>query len=302
MRSREKVLDLLVKLKAMADESRSGSPEEAAVAAAQMQKLMFEHKIGMAEIEAEEGDGEEPIAMIDMIGSDRSVVSWKLDLAGGIAHSNFCRVVYQTATRKRRVRRWHKDGKQFEWYVIPAKKGQIELFGRQSDIDTVLYMHQYLCKEVDRLAKDSVEAGIAEALAGVTQEQEEIEEMYQYGDISDREYERRMRQVATPTRRKWMNAFRNGCVSTICIRLREQRAASEVKLQEERPQCTALVKKADAAVDAHVEQRYPKLGSGRSRSISDIAGFLAGKAAGQSISLGGGKGLRAPAPQLKGGK
>ena len=300
MTKREKVIDLLVKLKAMADESRSGSPEEAAIAAAQMQKLMFEHKIGTAEIEAEEGEEDAPILQTDMIGSDKQVVSWKLDLAGAVARSNFCRIIYSTARRARKVRR-HVGGGRWEYLNIPAKRGSIELFGRQSDIDTTMYLHQYLCLEVDRMAKELVDEGIASALAHVAMQQAEIEEMYEYNDISEREYDRRMRAVATPTKRKWMNAFRCGCVSTIGSRLREQRAASEVTLQEEKPQCTALVVKADAAVDAHVEKKYPKLGKGRTTSISDIAGFLAGKEAGRSIPLSGGKGLKAPAPQLKGG-
>lgn len=294
MRSREKVLDLLVKLKAMADEAASNSPEEAAIAAARMQELMFKHRISAAEIEGVADD--EPVRMVDMIGTDKNVVSWKVDLLNCIARANFCRIVYTRASRERVYKRMV-NGLQHTLRK-PAKPGRIDLFGKQSDIDTVTYMYEYLCREVVRLAKACVEDGIAAELYAVEREQEDIDQMLEWGDISEREYERRCAALPTPTRRKWMHAFRQGCVSTIGTRLRAQRKASEEAFRRRAPKSTALVLASDQAVDNFVEKTYPRLGSGATRYISDASAYAAGRDAGSQISLGGGHGLRAPAPKL----
>ena len=303
MRSREKVLDLLVHLKAMADESQSHSPEEAAIAAARMQELMFRHKISMAEVDGVEDD--EPVVMVDMIGQDRSVVSWKVDLLGSIARSSFCRIVYTTATRERRFKKVvrNADGiSEVRRYVKPAQPGRIELFGKQGDIDTVKYMYEYLCREVVRLAKECVEDGIAAELYAIEREREDIEQMYEWSDISEREYERRIRALPTVTRRKWMTAFRLGCVNTIGSRLRAQRAASEEAFRRKAPASTALVLASDAAVDNFVDKKYPKLGSGPARQISSASAFAAGQAAGASVSLSSSGQLSRPAPKLGRGR
>lgn len=295
MRSREKVLDLLVKLKAMADEAASNSPEEAAIAAARMQELMFKHKISAAEIGDVEED--EPVRMVDMIGQDKNVVSWKVDLLGSIARANFCRIVYTRASRERVYKRLVYG--RLHTRRLPAKPGRIDLFGKQSDIDTVSYMYEYLCKEVQRLTKACVEDGIAAELYAVDREREDIEQMFEWSDISEREYERRIASLPTPTRRKWMHAFRQGCVTTIGARLRAQRKASEEALRRRAPQSTALVLASDQAVDNFVEKTYPRTSSGSPRYISDQSAFAAGRDAGSQISLGGGgKGLQAPAPKL----
>lgn len=296
-RNREKVIDLLVKLKAMADESKSRSPEEAAIAATQMQKLMFEHKIGMAELDIDGVD--DSICMVDMI-EDSTVVIWKLDLAGAIARSNFCQIVYGPARRARKV--WMRDASGHVGRVlVPACKGTIELFGKQSDIDAVLYLYQYLCAEINRLAKSGVEHGMEAEEATYRNEASMISELFECGDISTREHERRLVLLRCPsTKRKWLSSFRTGCALVIANRLYDQRKRNEAALRMNRPQCTALVRKADAAVDAFVTGKYPRLGNRAAQRIDTSGGYAAGKQAGEGIALGGGKGLHAAAPQLTG--
>jgi hypothetical protein len=300
MQSREKVMDLLLKLRAMADETSSKSPAEAAIAAAQMQKLMFEHKIAAAELEVDDATlhkAEARVSKENLIGRDHDVVSWKLDLLAAVARNNFCRVVYTAA--RRRKEGWFETPQGRRYLVVPAKSGAIELFGVQADIDTVKYLYQYLMNEIERLAKVHVDDGLLAAQADQQLKVAEIMEQLEYGDISEYRAHSMVNALKAPSKRSWLNSFRNGCVTTISSRLREQRKASEAAFAS--TSCTALVRKADAAVDTFVEQTYPKLTSGRTTQVSDYSGFAAGREAGQGISLGGSKGsLGAPAPQLKG--
>ena len=83
MKTREKVLHLLVKLQAMADETQSRSPEEAAIAAAHMQKLMFEHKIGMAEIAG--ALEEDPLTDVDVLQKEGQAAVIGLLPEGGVS-------------------------------------------------------------------------------------------------------------------------------------------------------------------------------------------------------------------------
>jgi len=252
MKSREKVLDLLSKLQTMADTSRSNSPEESAVAAAQMQKIMFQHKISMAEISNFSDEEEDPVSKFDVMENEANtqVVTWKRNLLGGIARSNFCRVVCQSATRERKTL----------YRVYPAQKGAMFLYGRQGDMDTVLYLYAYLKNEVERLAKQ--------------------ESQYVRGS----------------NKKSWANAFRMGCVLTISQRLKETRMASEQTLT---PQSCALVKREDAAVASFMNKDCPHTRNAPASSIANLSGYASGCAAGKNIRLeSGNKKLGRPAPQI----
>ena len=300
---REKTLDLLVKLKAMADESQSGSPEEAAIAAARMQELMFKHKISMAELSAAED--EEPIGVVDVLEQEggHDVVSWKLDLLDGISRSNFCRVIYRTATRKRTEWVWKDAGIACE--LSPKAPGKMEVFGRKSDVDTVVYLYLYLCKEIARLAREGVEGWNDLAVQNYRQQVSEIGIRIGRGEVSARRAFVLIGQLDKPSKRRWLNAFRSGAVHTICERLRQQRKAQEEALMGTAAgeQCAALVRRQDAAVQAHIERLFPRLSKGsRTAAFSDGDGYTAGCEAGRDVSLGSdnsGKALRAKAPQLK---
>lgn len=301
---REKTLDLLVKLKAMADESLSCSPEEAAIAAARMQELMFKHKISMAELSAAEsgGEGEEPIHAVDVLERDggHDVVSWKLDLLNGISRSNFCRVVYRTATRKRTRLVWN-DG-DIACEDVPGAAGKMEVFGRTSDVETVVYLYRYLCREIGRLARQGVDSWHALALQGHAEQVEAIRIQGARGELSPGMVSALIEQLDKPSRRRWLNAFRNGAVRTICQRLRQQRREQEEALKSTAAgeRCAALVNTQDAAVQAHIERLFPGLNEGRRTApFSDGHGYTAGCEAGRAVSLGSGKALSTGARQLK---
>lgn len=252
MKSREKVLDLLSKLQIMADTSRSNSPEESAVAAAQMQKIMFQHKISMAEISNFSDEDEDPVTKCDVMENEPNtqVVSWKRNLLGGIARSNFCRVVFRSASRARKT----------AYREYPAERGALFLYGRQGDMDTVLYLYDYLKREVERLAKQGSQG------------------------------------VAGDHKKRWANAFRLGCVQTINQRLREAREASEQTLTA---QSCSLVKREDAAVATFLQKDCPNTCRTCSTPVSDLSGFASGCAAGKNVRLeSGNKKLGRPAPQI----
>jgi hypothetical protein len=248
MTAREKLVDRIRKLMELGDEGRNNSVNEAATAAALAQKLMFENKISMAELEIDES--EDPIIERDVWASEKAkrVTTWKNHLLAGIAFNNFCRLV----NRRSRYNGFKN-----------ATKAQVLIYGRQQDVESVLYMYQYLVKEVERLC-------LQEAAKNF--------------------------EPKEPGRKKWSNSFRIGAADTIGMRLSQERRAQEVKAAES---FTALIKREDAAVKAYVHQKHPHLRRGPSVTISDGGGYGAGQRAGRDINLRGGKGL-SKAPNLLG--
>ena len=178
----------------------------------------------------------------------------------------------------------------------------MEVFGHKSDVDTVVYMYRYLCKEIARLAREGVDKWHDLAVQDYKEQVSEIGIRIGRGEASERRASVLVGQLDKPLKRRWLNAFRNGAVHTICQRLREQRKAQEEALKDTAAgeQCAVLVKRQDAAVQAHIERLFPKLGKGsRTAPFSDGDGYTAGCEAGRDVSLGSGKALRAKAPQLK---
>jgi hypothetical protein len=240
----EKTLSLLTKLKAMAQQT--ASPAEAAVAAAQLQRLMLQHKISEAEI-ADPDDGDEIVVVDAMDQGQRQPTSWRLLLLAAIARGCFCRVTRLASTTY-------------------GQRGAMNVWGRQGDVEAVLYQYRYLCREVDRLADE----GWAE--------------------------ERHVLSLRMPSARGWKHSFRRGAVATIARRLDEQQAADRAGLSS---QSTALVRQADAAVARAVEERCGKLKTAKIGGKVQASGYNAGRLAAHSVNLTAGRGrLGAPAPQL----
>lgn len=102
---------------------------------------------------------------------------------------------------------------------------------------------------------------------------EVVEYLYEYlaGEID------RLTPKGKPAR--YVTGFRNGAVSTIYKRLKD-----ELKAFQGTPETTSLIVVNDAAVQARVKVDFPKLGKGRSSKV-DLYGYLDGKAAGESIAL-----------------
>ena len=88
---RGKVIDNIQKLLNMTME-RGCTEAEAARAAEMVQKLLFKHKLLMAEVQAQKGDTKGPriIELDGDITSQKNYGKWKPQLAWGVARYNFC--------------------------------------------------------------------------------------------------------------------------------------------------------------------------------------------------------------------
>lgn len=152
----------------------------------------------------------------------------------------------------------------------------IKIVGRPSDAETIRYMYQYLVSEIERLTKIH----------------------------------------ARGNGKTWANNFRLGIVDEIGDRLRKQREETLEKMKAEAVgmstgQTGMALVRLDKAL-AKMEQRGEdvqswmdknlKLRTTYARARTDYGAREAGRQAGKSIQLGGGKGLISGARQLGSGK
>jgi hypothetical protein len=231
--SHEKILDLLGKLAAMA--KQTSSPEEAAIAAEQMQRLMFKHKISLCEIE--DGDAND-MAEFDVCDpTQKRPTTWQCNLATACARPNFCRVLYAPSQK----------------LFGSTTKGSINIAGRKQDVAAVTYLYSYLLREMTR----ALNACRNDPLSAMVR-----------------------KKVGN---KAWATAFRLGFTRIIGERLREMRSVQEAEVGVA---CTAMVRKADAEVDAWLREKYPKLQTKPTHGQRVSAhGYEAGMAAGKEVEL-----------------
>lgn len=143
----------------------------------------------------------------------------------------------------------------------------IKIVGRPSDAETIRYLYQYLVNEIERLAKVHAKGN------GKT----------------------------------WANNFRLGIVDEIGTRLSKQREETVVQMKVESPsaivkidQSLARMEQESEAVEKWVKTNL-KLRKTYARSSYDSGARAAGRKAGASIQLGGGKGLTSGARRLGSG-
>lgn len=145
---------------------------------------------------------------------------------------------------------------------------RIQIVGRPSDAETIRYMYQYLVTEIERLAKVH----------------------------------------AKGNGKAWGNNFRLGVVEEIGARLSAQREATADQIKTETPSAIVRVDQSLARLEqqsAQVEEWMKtnlKLRTTYARSSYDHSAREAGRQAGKSIQLGGGKGLTSGARALGSGK
>ena len=149
------------------------------------------------------------------------------------------------------------------------KRAAVTIVGRESDVAAVRYTYQYLVRVVGRLADEAWKA---------TQTYESV--------------------------RRWKHAFRVGAAQTIKQRLIGARREnlSQQRSQAKTPEATeALVRvaNADEAVAVYYQELSQDFTNVRT-SASSHWGYSAGIQAGQSVQLGGGAALKAPALRLTG--
>ena len=139
------IIDKIAKLRRL---STSNNVHEAAAAAAAADKLMQEHGIAEAELEAAgEAPKEKPVEEqgVEWVGR---VSQWQLSLAMRLVRHYDCSCY---GTNKRA---------QVEAHVWrPAE--QLHIIGRPSDIANVRYMYAWLVLEIERLAKKNAGNGRA---------------------------------------------------------------------------------------------------------------------------------------------
>lgn len=247
------ILDKIRKLLALA---KSADVHEAAAAAARAQSIIDKHKIDLALLQEEEqheedGASDEPIRRCTdfvLFTVARRLPMWKWDLAWSLCTANQCRPWTSTE--------YNRSESKYErmCYVI----------GRPSDAQTVQYLHQYLCHEVDRLAK--THAGKGRTWLN----------NFRMGAVS--EIERRLEQKQAYDHKALKQSART-----------EVKAGNEnalVKVEN----ALARVEEQGTMVEKWMEaQDSMKYGGSRSDTMHDPDGFAQGRAAGASVALGAGK-------------
>ena len=142
--SKDKILNLISKLKRLSE--NNNSVEEASLAAARMQELIEQHNIGEAELDISDDNSPEEFTKTEFYKEKgKNITRWKLSLAGKLANLNTCKIVFRKGYKDRSLN-----------IVLP---GKITIYGQPSKVAIVNYMFQYLVREIERLCKLSIKQG-----------------------------------------------------------------------------------------------------------------------------------------------
>lgn len=135
-----KVLDKIRKLLAL---TASPNENEAAVAATKAQQLLLQHKLTMADVDAEMGTEEEPVthSTVDMGVGPFEVYRWALALASGVCQATFCNYV------------WHK-GFVTRHGVVGRKC--VSFIGRPLDVEAAKELYTWLGTQIYRMGLESI--------------------------------------------------------------------------------------------------------------------------------------------------
>lgn len=124
-------MDIIERIKKLYNLSaRNSSTAEAASAAAKMQQLAFENEIDLQKIIAQGTDLKVPYMKYDYVlpETQKADVGWKRILFGGVCKGNFCQAV-----------------------MIP-KTTRLAVIGQKHNYEAVCYTHEFLTREIQRLA------------------------------------------------------------------------------------------------------------------------------------------------------
>lgn len=204
--------------------------EEASAAAEKAQALAFKYGLDLAKAAART---EEP-SVIEI--NDRKFAytpfdRWVRDLMWAIASANGCKVVYHTGQ--------------------VDKKAIVTVVGPVHALAVCEHMHEYLKRELTRLARASYKAT--------------------YGSTPKSE---------RPSDTTYINRFAAGGVVT----LRERLMDLNGKMRRESAETNALVSLVDTAVEAKYREMFPQLGKARGMKFGGT-GFAAGRKAAEGIAL-----------------
>ena len=126
MEDTAKALDRVRKLLAL---SKSSNEHEAAQAAALAQRIMEEHRLSMAMLDAS-GAGDAPMVWDDPLDSGGRMGTWRIRLALAVANTNGCEII-----------------------SIRGGGVTLRVVGRASDATTVRYLYAFCVRAIDGLAK-----------------------------------------------------------------------------------------------------------------------------------------------------
>ncbi len=132
----EKIVDRIRKLLALAQHPAT-NVEEAALAMGRAQELLFQHKLDMAQIEIDTGEHEE-ISTMNFDGEGKNVQGWKAQVLNSLAYGCYCRCIHMQSARN----------------IHGEKIARHAVIGKPSDMQTVAYLYQYVCAEIDRLTEE----------------------------------------------------------------------------------------------------------------------------------------------------
>lgn len=282
-----KAIDRVRKLLRLAE--GAGSEAEAASAAAQAADLMAEFQLSEAVLKLETGDDKRREAIVEGAvpgAAKKKRVAWQSTIADAVAASYGC--------------------KQF-W-----RGKEIAIYGRESSVQAVNYTCQYLFREVERLCSEAWEREAAKT---------EDRSYYEWrADKGDGEPGYVVVSKTVSLGRGWKNAFRVGAANAISRRLyverrkrRDNAVRAARRAHDEAPAEAKVEIKADAlALIARDEREVEVAYEEKSKSfrtvasigqVSSSSGYKSGKAAGESVAIGGKRaGLPAGQGRLKGDK
>jgi len=235
---------------------RNDSPQEAANALALAQDLMFKYQISEADLDAGDEQREREAVVDEAVYQSTSTkkAAWKSCLAYAIARGFGCHM-----------------------YTMRDRAGtgghQFQVVGLKSVVQTVSYLYGYASLEIERLCAEEWER-------------------------------RRSGYPGVAAARNWKNNFRLGAVAALRTRLDEQRGSQEsvmAGVEHFRPvgiahssSALALYRSDAERVDQEYRGISKRLGlrrTARRGARHNPSAYSLGREAGQSLSLGGGRGL-----------
>jgi len=140
-------------------------------------------------------------------------------------------------------------------YKRNASRASITIVGRESAVATCRYIFTYLVPEIQEICK----------------------------------IERKRLGISGYGTKRWGNSFRHGAVQTLNARMAKARRDAMPKLSGSTSTALVAVDREAERVSAYYDRCYPNLGKNNSRRDYDSAGYGAGAAAGERISLPGGQ-------------
>lgn len=213
--------------------ANAGTKEEAATAAGMAERLAEKHRLNIAELEITgEIDAEDVTG--DSLYSENSTSKWKSKLANALCIFNGCKAIYISKSDLRTFRK---------------KGGQINIFGRPSDIEIVKYLYAYLSVEIERLAKTNT----------------------------------KRQNLSRGEAKGYSNAYKMGAVEGVYIQLKE---AQQEARKEATSTALAVVDKRANDAEQYMKTIHKNVVKAPHARFTNVKGFLDGKEAGKNIHLG----------------